>query len=75
MDGTSTKQCMGQKINLFPDSYHGVRKESCMGFIFRVERKVGKILIHIKCIKTYCNVRICWFPIVTLYYISYDGEW
>ena len=47
-----------------------------MGFIFRVERKVGKVLIHIlkhiKYINTYCDVRIYGVHIVTIYrYIIY----
>ena len=45
-----------------------------MGFIFRVERKVGKVLIHIlkhiKCINTYGNVRIYEIQTETMYYIS-----
>ena len=42
-----------------------------MEFIFRLERKVGKLLIHIfkhiKCINTYCNVSIFEVQMETMY--------
>ena len=44
-----------------------------MGFIFRVEIKVGKVIINTY-INTYCNVQIYGVHIVTVYYTSYDEE-
>ena len=45
-----------------------------MEFLFRIERKVGKVLIHIlkhiKCINTYGNVRIYEIQMETMYYVS-----
>ena len=45
-----------------------------MGFIFRVERKVRNVKIHVRhtCFIVTCE---CWVYIVTVYSVSYGEEW